>query len=212
MIRDIAVDSVTRKMKELFGLGGAYSPKLEDTIVPVVVVEQFRLSDVQRGPVEAIWSGSRTGTGIVGAWFSLRPLQTSTTADPTRPVVQRVRRITVAAGAASAFVVKIVPSPITVTAVAPLQPPIWQDRRFSPSLPALECRHQDGIVATLPAGGVEIYRTRLLANTVHTFEPETLILTPGHNLVAFIAATSTLLEWSVAWDELDADQTSLLYR
>lgn len=198
-----------RKLKELLELVGSVRLRLDETISPVVVLETFQASDEQRGPVEAFCASERTGTGIVGAWYAAIAPQGSTLIDGI-PRVFRVRSLYVNSAAATKFTVKIVPN-ISLPA-ATLLTRIFQDRRFQSFVPQLDVREQSAGSAALPAGGVDVFEGRLIANTPFEWRPERLILSAGHTMVAFIDATSTRLDFALQWDELDARETSVGYR
>lgn len=200
----------TRRLKAIFDFTGSFRPQLDETIVPVVVLETFQISDTNRGPIEAIASG-RTVVSIVGqpAWIALVPA-VQFQIPPIRAYlpVYRIIRLSINGGIDNFYSAKITPSFAPTTGIQD-GTAIWQDRRFSPILPDGFLAENNVINTVLPAGGIRVWNSRYDASTGTNveFTPKNLIISPGQTFVAFTAGTNRDLDYTLEWQELDPEQT-----
>lgn len=199
----------TRRLKAIFDFTGGFSPQLDETIVPVVVLETFQISDFQRGPVEAFASGTTVVSPVAEPAFAALIPPISLQIPPIRPYlpVIRVKRVQVFADNTMTVFAKIIPTAIAVGGVYS-GVAIWQDRRFSATLPDGFIR-ENNAVTPFPAGGINVCRWRYTIDQPSPAEwrPLNLILAPLHTLVLFTGENNRLLNYNIEWQELDPDQT-----
>jgi hypothetical protein len=206
---------VTRKLKELFSLTGRFSPRLDDVVVPTVVIEQFRASDATRGPVEAVASGQVPAVAGETSWAGLTPPSQTTTphlvgGTPRPPKLVRVLRVFISSANTANFEIKVTPTAVPASGVDPF--PVYEDRRYANLTPLATVREKNAINPAPPAGGIQIWNGRITGGRWVDQVFERLILVPGHNLVVQAEIANQELQYMVEWQELDADQTSTIFR
>ncbi len=199
----------SRRLKSIFDFTGRFSPNLDETIVPTVVIETFQISDFQRGPVEAFASGRTVVSPAIEPAFAALVPPISLQVPPIRDYlpVLRVKKISVFVDNQQLVSAKIIPTAIAVGGVQS-GVPLWQDRRFSATLPDGFVR-ENNAVTPFPAGGVVVHRWFSLAPdfVLLEWEPLNLILAPLHTLVLFTGENNRTLSYQFEWQELDPDQT-----
>ena len=199
----------SRRLKTVFDFTGRFSPNLDETIVPTVVLESFQISDFNRGPVEAFASGTTVVSPVGEPAFAALIPPLGAQIPPIRPYVPvlRVKRIQLFADNDQTLLAKIIPTAIAVGGVYD-GVAIWEDRRFSATLPDGFVRENNAVTA-FPAGGIEIWRDRFqtAAAQVAEWRPLNLILAPLHTLVLFTGEDNRLLNYNIEWQELDPEQT-----
>ena len=200
----------TRRLKTIFDFTGAFQPQLDETIVPVVVLETFNISDRRRGPIECVAAGETVISGAgLPPWVALLPaLQAQI--PPIRPYlpVYRIKSIQVSSDTDDQFIWKVTP---TIPPIVGLQDgiAIWEDRRYASTLPDAFVRESNAVDGVLPAGGINVWRTMYQAASrlVKRWDPVNFFIQPGQVLVGFSTRNAAILRYQIEWQELDPDQT-----
>jgi len=200
----------TRRLQKIFNFTGGFTPQVDETIVPVVVLETFQISDDNRGPVEAVASGVTVVSAVgLQPWMALIPA-VQAQVPPIRPYlpVYRINRIQYGSDVAGPFEIKVTP---TVPPIVGIQNgvAIWADRRFGSTLPDGFIRESNAIDGVFPAGGINVFQHQYstAAHTPEVWRPKNLIIHPGSTLVMTTPLFNRSFRYNIEWQELDPEQT-----